>query len=115
MKPTNPDHTDAPEAVLRRNAWKLRGLSGAAFERRARAILRREYEGVVESRRARSTGTLVALLDAEHPAVDEDDTGRWATMCEDHGNLVYHRALTDAKDLLSHPEEWCPTCQEKRE
>ncbi len=107
---------EAPDSVLRRNAWKLRGLSGAAFERRASAILRREYEGVVESRRARSTGTLVALLDGEHPEVDNDPHGgRWATLCEDHGGVVYHRALTDAKDFLSHPEEWCPTCQENRE
>ena len=61
-------------------------------------------------RRARSTGTLVGLYDAE-PAGFDSDGGRWATVCETHGYLVYHETRTVAESHLSHPEEWCAVCQ----
>jgi len=59
-------------------------------------------------RRARSTGTKVQLW-------KNFDGARWVTLCEDHGGLVEHDTRRLAEGWLSHPEDWCPTCQEKRD
>lgn len=73
----------------------------------------REYNfkglaGCVTQRRTRREGLLVSLYHSEQAGLDAD---KWATVCEDHGGIVGHPTRTIADDFLSHPEEWCPTCQ----
>lgn len=60
-------------------------------------------------RRSRATGTQVSLYregDAGEP------TTKWATVCEDHGGIVYHETKAAALSVLSYPEDWCPDCQD---
>ena len=84
---------------------------------------------------ARSTGTLVVLVDAEAQFMDpEEGGGRWALICEGpaanrilvdggdpagdveliHAGIVQLGRRCDAESYLAHPEEWCPVCQEAR-
>jgi hypothetical protein len=62
----------------------------------------------VTARKARSTGTMVYLEDMGAGYSD----GRWMTVCETHGGCVCHSTRKLAEQWLSHPEDWCPTCQE---
>jgi len=59
-------------------------------------------------RKARSTGTVVQLW-------KNFDGAKWVTMCEDHGGLVEHDTRKLAEGWLSQPQDWCPTCQDKRD
>lgn len=70
---------------------------------------------VRKSRIARSTGTKVELIDADHPDCSDFDSaegGRWVTICEDHGGCVQHDVYRNARTFLAHPEDWCEGCQE---
>lgn len=58
-------------------------------------------------RRARSTGTVVALYRATY---ESDPSIPWETVCEDHGGIVCHPTRRIAEGWLSHPEDWCPSC-----
>ena len=73
--------------------------------------------------RARSTGTLVVLVDAyeqglESPRTDPDGELRWGLICngvdDDHSGCVMFRVQSDARSMMCAPEEWCPDCQEAR-
>ena len=66
--------------------------------------------GLVEQRKNRKTGTLVGLYHAEQAGLDSDPEYPWATVCEEHGNLVVHPTLTFARAALSYPD-WCEDCQ----
>lgn len=68
--------------------------------------------GAKVSRICRSTGATVTLYDAAQANLDDED-GKWATVCEDHGSIVNHRTWKTAISWLSHPEEWCEDCQKK--
>jgi len=63
---------------------------------------------LVVERRARSTKTVVQLW-------KNFDEMKWTTLCVDHGGLVGHETRKDAAGWLSEPQNWCPTCQEKRD
>jgi hypothetical protein len=58
-------------------------------------------------RKARSTGTVVALI---FYGKDHSD-GPWMTLCEDHAGCVHHDTRKLAEGWLSHPEDWCPGCK----
>lgn len=60
-------------------------------------------------RKCRETGTIVALAS---PGVELDASEGWVTICRDHGGCVTHTTRKLAEQWLSHPKEWCPTCQE---
>ncbi len=86
----------------------------ARREAMRRAKLYRERKlarlsGVRQSRVCKSTGTTVSLVDSHAPesTVERDDGGRWATLCEDHGSIVYHQRLSDAREWASDPSTWC--------
>lgn len=65
-------------------------------------------------RRAKATGTMVALVDnRERWFADEEFD--WYTVCEDHGELVGHETRRIAEAWLSHPDEWCETCMAETE
>ena len=61
-------------------------------------------------RKCRATGTLVALA---APGVEAEVDEGWMTLCVDHGGVVGHSTRKLAEQWLSHPDEWCPTCQEQ--
>jgi len=70
---------------------------------------------VRETRIARTTGTTVEVVDADHPDCTDfqsDEGGRWVTVCKDHGQFVQHDTWKIARRFLGHPEEWCGKCTE---
>lgn len=68
---------------------------------------------VVQERKARSTGTVVQVVDNRNGCIDVDPDLPWFTICVDHGGCVGHRSRKDAMLWASAPEGWCPTCQEE--
>ena len=73
--------------------------------------------------KARSTGTLVTLVDAYEAGYETPIPGaphsqqppRWYTVCEDHDSCVGHDTQSVARSWLSAPEQWCELCQEDRQ
>ncbi len=63
-------------------------------------------ERQVLRRKARATGTYVALVYA--PSADPDQP--WETICEEHGGVCSHQSRAVATSWLSHPDEWCEDC-----
>lgn len=61
--------------------------------------------------RARSTGTLVYLCDAEEQGISAEDGGKYLLICEPHAGSLNVPILEQARGLMRHPEEWCPSCQ----
>jgi hypothetical protein len=66
-------------------------------------------DGVVQSRRARSTGTQVTVYDGI-PSGFDIDGGRWQTVCDPHGFIVSHETRALAVSFASAPEQWCEVC-----
>jgi hypothetical protein len=67
------------------------------------------YQGHIISRRARSTRTTVVLLHGPESGMTDYP---YLTLCDEHGGVCEHERRADALRFLSHPEEWCPICQE---
>lgn len=67
----------------------------------------RDEFGAVARRRARITGTEVALY---APGTQVDAVEGWMTLCEPHGCNAMHLTRKDAESWLSHPDQWCATC-----
>lgn len=67
---------------------------------------------VIQERRARSTGTVVQVIDNRDGSFDRDDDNGWFNLCVDHGNIVSHETRKLALHWAPAPDEWCPTCQE---
>ena len=63
-------------------------------------------ETTLIERRARATGTLVALV--YNYGADPDQP--WETICIDHGGVCSHETRSLATAWLSHPDEWCEDC-----
>jgi len=65
-----------------------------------------------QARRARSTGTMVELYDTQVPQVNTFDCsgGRWVTICE-HGSVMNHRMLNEARSAAAEPDQWCDECR----
>lgn len=66
--------------------------------------------GLIAARRTRR-GHIVGLYRSDEAGLDVD-AGPWTTVCEDHAGLVGHETRAVAESYLSHPEDWCPGCQE---
>lgn len=64
---------------------------------------------IVRSSRARSTGTLVELVDNRDGSFDLDDHG-WITACVEHGNYCSHETRKLGESFMAAPEEWCDLC-----
>lgn len=71
------------------------------------------YAGLLDQRKARSTGATVSLYDGEAAGLDTEG-GPYSTVCEDHAACVAHATLAIARSWLSMPEEWCDSCQSLR-
>jgi hypothetical protein len=67
---------------------------------------------VIQERRARSTGTIVQVIDNRDGSFDSDDDLGWFTLCVDHGGVCSHPTRKLALHWAPAPDEWCPTCQE---
>jgi hypothetical protein len=74
-------------------------------------MLPHKDQEIVQERRARSTGTLVQVVDNRNGCIDDDPTIPWFTICVDHGGCVGHPTRKIAIDWAAAPEEWCPTCR----
>ncbi len=81
-------------------------MSGATIEEA------RTWAGFRTAHVARSTGTLVVVVDGFEQGIESPGLGacRWFTICEDHDRLVGHPTLAIAKFHSSAPEEWCEVC-----
>ena len=69
--------------------------------------------GCVMQRRSRDTGALIGLYHAGQAAMNTD-AGAWATVCEDHGTVVNHARLADARAWMAEPSIWCEGCRALR-
>lgn len=58
------------------------------------------------TRRCRASGTHITIGPAE-----DRDSGKWETLCEEHGYLVCHDTLALARQWAAWPT-WCEECQE---
>lgn len=70
------------------------------------------HAGIVAYRKARSTGTHVGLYHSDEAGIESDPELPWSIVCEEHAGVVSCKTRKDAESYLSHPEDWCPTCQE---
>lgn len=68
---------------------------------------------VVQIRRARSTGSVISVLDNRTNQWSLD--GRWITHCHDHGFVCDHETRALAKSWASEPEGWCEACGDRDE
>lgn len=66
--------------------------------------------GVRQARIARDTGTLVYLVDRREHGADDEDGGRWETVCDDHGFVCSHDTLALARAHAAAPLGWCEQC-----
>ncbi len=81
-------------------------------ERRADAA---RTGGFVRCSFARSTGTLVIVLDALNGGdwlVDPTTAERWVTLCDDHATLCTHETRHLAQSHAACPEGWCEDCMD---
>ncbi|HUN92555.1 MAG TPA: hypothetical protein VMU33_10885 [Burkholderiaceae bacterium] len=69
--------------------------------------------GCVTQRRSRDTGTLIGLYHAAQASMSTE-AGAWATVCEDHGTVVNHARLADARAWMAEPSIWCEACRAPR-
>lgn len=65
----------------------------------------------------RTTGTLVVLLAVSEMADEDlagldDETAKWVTLCQDHGEMATFQAQKPAQRELHHPEVWCGRCRD---
>lgn len=69
-----------------------------------------ELAGCVTMVTCRATGYMVGLYNSEQAGLDSSDGGKWSTVCEEHGHVVTHNTLAQARSWLHHPTGWCETC-----
>lgn len=82
-------------------------------EAEARRADIRTYAGFRSVRRNPRTGTFIVVLDDREQGDESDpDVGRWTTLCDDHGTLIFHDTLRLAEWHAADPEGWCEECRE---
>lgn len=70
----------------------------------------KHFAGYRACRKARSTGTIISVVDGLEQGLDLEG-GRWYTVCEEHDTTVSHGSLTLAFSHASQPEHWCEKCR----
>lgn len=78
------------------------------------AIPRLHYAGLRRYTRSRHTGTYVGVYLAATAGLDTQ-AGKWATVCETHGNIVNHQTLDHAIAWAPRPDGWCEDCRQQQE
>jgi hypothetical protein len=81
-------------------------------QRRATGQWLNGVPGLVQSRKARTTGTVVGVYDSLAQGIESDPDLPWSTVCEDHGSVVSHHALRDALSWAAHSDGWCDDCRD---
>lgn len=81
------------------------------MRRSAREYSHNGLAGCVTQRKARQTGTLVGVYQANQAGMESDPETPWATVCEEHGNLVCHPTLAFAMGHAADPQGWCEDCR----
>lgn len=66
---------------------------------------------VVSRTRARSTGTLVEVIDNRDGSFDAGDPNGWFTVCVEHGGVCSHETRALALAWKAEPEMWCEGCR----
>lgn len=71
-----------------------------------------QYAGVRQVHFARSTGTLVVVVEALPANLDPGEHGetKWYTICDDHNRLIGHSTLLLAQRHSADPLGWCEVC-----
>lgn len=64
------------------------------------------YAGLRYYAKARSTGTIVMILNGEEAGLDTSG-GPWSIMCDTHGAVIAVDTLKMARAHVSEPEFWC--------
>jgi hypothetical protein len=100
-EPTLPPPAPAPAAA---GAAPQPGIKSYDFNGRA---------GCVTQRRSRDTGALIGLYHAGQASMGTE-AGAWATVCEDHGSVINHARLADARAWMAEPSIWCDGCRGPR-
>lgn len=90
-------------------------LAKEGLSRDQLADLAKGYEfnglaGCVVQRKNRITGLLVGLYNAGQAGMDEE-SGKWATVCEAHSTICNHETLAAARSHFADPTMWCEECQ----
>jgi hypothetical protein len=86
------------------------GLSRSQLIELATGYAFNDLAGCVVQRKNRITGLLVGLYNAGQAGMDEE-SGKWATVCETHSTICNHETLAAAKSHLADPTMWCEECQ----
>ncbi len=77
---------------------------------------RKYYQGLAgykACRKNKITKGYNVLYDAEKQGLDSDG-GKWATVCEVHGEICNHEDLITATYFLPNSLNWCQTCRDYR-
>lgn len=85
-------------------------MNATTLSRSERLAAAEHLAGFRQARFARSTGTLVLVLNAEEAGLDTEGGQAYYTLCDDHGFLVSHPTLGLARQHTSSPEAWCEAC-----
>lgn len=62
---------------------------------------------------ARETGLPVTTGHGGDLALSTDGDGPWFNICDEHGGLVSHTSLANARAWAASPRQWCPECQKE--
>lgn len=102
--------------IARDDSNRLESLPGAAQRKEAAEIYglvvkpNRQNAGLIRSSKVKATGFYASVYDGKLADMDTD-SGRWQTVCEQHGTVVSHRTK---KLALSHRTDvagWCEQCR----
>lgn len=69
--------------------------------------------GCLQRRKARDSGAEVSIYRNADADMD-DQGGPYSTVCEDHGTVVAHRTLRQARRQAAAPLDWCIDCLNQR-
>ena len=62
------------------------------------------------TRKNRETGTYITVGNADQDGWCNSG-GDFYTLCEDHGQIINHETVSQARGWASNPTSWCETCQ----
>lgn len=67
------------------------------------------YAGLISYHKSRQTGTIIEVYDGELQGLDIS-SGRYYTICKEHGTCICHRTQTLALSHSRDPLGWCEQC-----
>ena len=83
-----------------------------AHERERIQTASRHWAGLIQYRKARSTGTRVGVYSSVEAGLEVDPELKYSVVCEDHGSIVGVSTLVDARSCATEPDSWCDECRE---